>query len=265
MLGNKMEFEIYQVTDEGTKVAVTSDKINDALTPHNVLILIDHTHRKIYNFNGRDSSIRARFCGARLAAGPIRGELGLSYSISSVDEGEETGDFRELLKNMSIPGNAMVSRILDRPPPPLPSSKRSAPKEAVESPKPAVNDNARNAVNTEPAISLQNSPSNPGTIDPPTNVDVSSIAKEFGEIPEGYDMEAMIIRDAVYKCIQVQATVFGKQMDQTRIERVNEVDGTFTLDGQIRVLAKNGVINGIQILTKQKSGSQKKSKQTAPE
>jgi hypothetical protein len=46
-------------------------------------------------------------------------------------------------------------------------------------------------------------------------------------------------------------------MDQTRIERVNEVDGTFTLDGQIRVLAKNGVINGIQILTKQKSGSQK--------
>jgi hypothetical protein len=265
MLGNKMEFEIYQVTEEGTKAAVTADKINDALTPHNVLILIDHTHRRIYNFNGKDSSIRARFCGARLAAGPIRGELGLSYSISSVDEGEETGDFRELLKNMSIPGNAMVSRILDRPPPPPLALKRSAPKEVVESPKTVVTEDVKNVASTEATSLLQNDPPNQGTLDPPTNLDASSIAKEFGEIPEGYDVEAMIIKDAVYKCIQLQTTVFGKQMDQTRIERVKEVDGTFTMDGQIRVLAKNGIINGIQILTKQKSGSQRKSKQTASE
>jgi hypothetical protein len=260
-----MEYEIYQVSEDGSKVAVTSDKVNEALAPSSVLIFIDHTHRKIYNFNGRESSIRARFCGARLAAGPIRGELGLSYSLGSIDEGEETGDFRELLKNISVPGNAMVTRILERPPPPLPPMRRSAPKETVSIPKAIALENENGAMSTQPASTLQKDSPYPSKTDQLTDSDVSSVVKEFGEVPGGYDIEAMIIRDAVYKCIQVQTTVFGKQMDQTRVERVKDVDGTFTLDGQIKVVAKNGVVSGIQVLTKQKSGSSRKPKQVASE
>jgi hypothetical protein len=259
-----MEYEIYQVSEDGSKVAVTADKVNDAIAPTSVLIFIDHTHRKIFNFNGRESSIRARFCGARLAAGPIRGELGLSYSIGSVDEGEETGDFRELLKNISAPGNAMVTRILERPPPPPLPLKRSAPKETVVVPKPVAFENENNMTSTQlaPPLEQKDSPG-PGRADPDTDLDVSSVAKEFGEVPDGYDVEAMVIKDGVYKCVQVQTKVFGKQMDETRVERVRDVDGIFTMDGQIRVVAKNGVVDGIQILTKQKSGPSRKPKQAA--
>jgi hypothetical protein len=261
-----MEYEIYQVSEDGSKVAVTADKVNDAIAPTSVLIFIDHTHRKIYNFNGRESSIRARFCGARLAAGPIRGELGLSYSLSSIDEGEETGDFRELLKNISVPGNAMVTRILERPPPPPLPLKRSAPKETVAVPKPAAAENENNMTSTQPAPQLlQKDSPNPSRIDLPTDLDMSFVVKEFGELPDGYDVEAMIIKGGVYKCVEVQTKVFGKQMDQTRVERVRDVDGIFTLDGQIRVVAKNGVVDGIQILTKQKSGPSRKPKQAASE
>lgn len=256
-----MEFEVYQVSEDGSKVAVTADKLNGALAPTSVLIFIDHTHRKIYNFNGRESSIRARFCGARLAAGPIRGELGLSYSLGSIDEGEETGDFRELIKNISAPGNAMVTKILERPPPPPLPLKRSAPKEAVAAPIPVVAENENDSASRELVSLPQKEVPNPSGTDPQTDVDVSSVTKELGEAPDGYDIEAMIIKDVVYKCIQVKTTVFGKQMNQTRVERVNDVDGTFTLDGQIKVVAKNGIVKGIQILTKQKSGPSKKLKQ----
>jgi hypothetical protein len=255
-----MEYEVYQVSEDGSKVALTADKVNEALTPTSVLIFIDHTHRKIYNFNGRESSIRARFCGARLAAGPIRGELGLSYSIGSIDEGEETGDFRELLKNISAPGNAMVSRILERPPPPPLASKRSASKEPVATPMPIATESVNNSAS--PVLtSLPQKEPNLGAISQLADNDISSVTKELGEAPDGYDIEAMIIGNAVYKCVQVKTTVFGKEMNQTRVERVKDVDGTFTLDGQIKVVAKNGTVSGVQILTKQKSGPQKKSKQ----
>jgi hypothetical protein len=255
-----MEYEVYQVSEDGSKVALTADKINAAISPTSVLIFIDHTHRKIYNFNGRESSIRARFCGARLAAGPIRGELGLSYSIGSIDEGEETGDFRELLKNISAPGNAMVQRILERPPPPPLPLKKTAPVETAALPKPSVAQSETNFASAEPMPTPKKEPA-PDRTDKPTDDYVSSLTKRLGDAPEGYDIEAMIIGDAVYKCIQVKTTVFGKEMNQTRVERVKDVDGTFTMDGQIKVVAKNGVVNGIQILTKQKSAPTRKTKQ----
>jgi hypothetical protein len=254
-----MEYEVYQVSEDGSKVALTADKVNEALQPTSVLIFIDHTHRKIYNFNGRESSIRARFCGARLAAGPIRSELGLSYSIGSIDEGEETGDFRELLKNISAPGNSVVTRILERPPPPPLASRRSAPKRVAATPMAIAAESENNLACPEPT-SLPRKEPDLGTPDQLTDNEISSLTEELGEAPDGYDIEAMIIKSAVYKCVQVTTTVFGKETNQTKIERVKDIDGTFTLDGKVKVIAKNGVVSGLQILTKQKGLTSKKSK-----
>jgi hypothetical protein len=253
-----MEYEIYQVKEDGSKLAVTGDKVNEALAPTNVVILVDHTRRKIYNFNGRESGIRARFIGARMAAGPIRGELGLTYTVASVDEGEETNEFRECLKNIGSPGSAAVSRILGRPPPPpLPTrSSTVKPNEPVRHQKPEPKNEQLAA---SPPTFEEQAPSQSNASMQLDN-DITLLAKEFGETPEGYEIEAIIAKDAVFKNVTVQSKVFGKEVEQTRLERVNDVDGLFKLNGEIRIIAKNGTVQGIQVLSKQNSSSTRRPK-----
>lgn len=260
-----MEFEVFQVSEDGSRLEVTPDKINDAISPGNVLIFIDHTKRKIYNFNGKDSSIRIRFVGARLAAGPIRGELGLSYNIGSIDEGEETNEFRDFLRTITTPGSSKVVKLLDRPSPvPSPRPARQSVPEAVVGPKSVALEHGPS--NPEPEVSLQSQrqQDQPTNIDQQANLDANSIAEKFGGTPEGCSVEAMIIKDALYKYVQVQTTVFGKQVEHTRLERMADLDGNFTLDGQLRVLLNSGKVIGVQVLsresTKEKNTPAKKSK-----
>lgn len=253
-----MEYEIYQVKEDGSKLEVHADKINDALAPTNVVILIDHTRRKIYNFNGKESGIRVRFIGARMAAGPIRGELGLTYTVGSVDEGEETSDFRECLKRIGSPGSAAVSRILDRPPPPPPPMRPPAPK-AGEPVKRQTPEPMNEPPVTSPS-SLEERAPNLNKAAMQADWDASLFAKGFGETPEGYEIEAIIVKDAVFKNVTVQSKVFGKEVEQTRLERANDIDGLFTMDGEVRIIVKNGAVQGVQILSKQNSHSTKKPK-----
>jgi hypothetical protein len=253
-----MEYEVFQVKEDGSKLEVPADKINDALAPSNVVILIDHTRRKIYNFNGKESSIRVRFIGARMAAGPIRGELGLTYTVASVDEGEETNDFRDCLKKIGSPGSAAVSRILDRPPPPPPPMRSPAPK-ASESVRRQTPEPTNDLMPTDSSSFEKQAPIlNSAVVQ--AECDVSLVIKEFGEPPEGYDVEAVIVRDSVFKNVKVQTKVFGKEVEQTKLERVNDIDGLFTMDGEVKVIAKNGVVQGVQILSKQNSTLPHKSK-----
>jgi hypothetical protein len=253
-----MEYEIYQVKEDGSKLAVSADKVNDALAPTNVVIVVDHTRRKIYNFNGKESGIRVRFIGARMAAGPIRGELGLTYTVASVDEGEETNDFRECLKNIGSPGSSAVSRILDRPPPP-PLPLRAPTPRASEPLRRQTTEPMNELPVTSPSP-LEERASDPNKATMQEDSDVSLLVKGFGETPEGYEIEAIIVKDAVFKNVTVQSKVFGKEVQQTRLERVSDIDGLFTMDGQIRIVAKNGAVQGLQILSKQNSSSARKPK-----
>jgi hypothetical protein len=255
-----MEYEIYQVMEDGSKVAVTGDKVNDALSPANVVIVVDHTKRKIYNFNGRDSKIRVRFIGARMAAGPIRGELGLTYTVTSIDEGEETNDFRECLRNISTPGSTAVSRILGRPPPP-PQPMRQATTTVTESVRRETPGPTQEQTATNPSLVVEHS-SSQSAIAVQEDTDISSLVKEFGEIPEGYEIEAVIAKGAVFKNVTVQAKVFGKMMEQTKLERANDIDGLFTLNGEIRVIAKNGAVQGVQVLSKRNLPPARKPKES---
>ena len=255
-----MEYEIYQVNEDGSKLAVAADKVNDALAPANVVILVDHTRRKIYNFNGRESRIRVRFIGARMAAGPIRGELGLTYTVTSVDEGEETNDFRECLKNIGSPGSAAVSRILDRPPPPPPPMRPTTAKASEPVRRQTLEPMLEQTVATPSPLEGLTPNLNKAAVQ--ADSDVSLLVKEFGETPEGYEIEAIIKNDKVFKNVTVQSKVFGKAVEQTRLERVSDIDGLFTLDGEIKIIAKNGAVQAVQVLSKQSSSSAQKSKES---
>nr|MDO8134795.1 hypothetical protein [Candidatus Njordarchaeum guaymaensis] len=271
-----MDFEVYQVQEDGTHVPVDLSKVNDALSTHNVLILIDHSRRRIYNFNGRESKIRTRFIGARLAVDEIRSKLGLSYNVQAVDEGEESQGFRDLLREMACPGSRSVSRVSEKPPPPPPTVKIFIDKEvaptirqsSLERPRAEAGDEPSQSMPVKPVASVEPSSAKRsisaprGDVYAATEFDIDSIVKQFGEVPEGTDVEAMIINNAVYKCTQVQTKIFGKKVEQTKLEKIDDLDGIFTLDGQVKVAARDGKVIGIQVLSKQKGIALKKPKQS---
>nr|MDO8097947.1 hypothetical protein [Candidatus Njordarchaeota archaeon] len=271
-----MDFEVFEVQDDGTHVPVDLGKVNDVLSANSVVILIDHGRRKIYNFNGRESRIRTRFIGARLAAEQIRSKLGLSYSVQAVEEGEETQGFRDLLREITSPRSPSASRVLEKPPPAPPTVKIFIDKEVAPSIRPSPPERPRAAVVTEPSPPIpmkpvalvepppshRLAPAPPSYADVSSELDIDSMIKQFGKAPEGTEIEAVIMNNTVYRCAQIQTKVLGKKVEQSRLEKVDNLDGIFTLDGQVKVVAKAGRVIGIQVLSKQKRAMPKKTEQS---
>ena len=90
------------------------DKFNpeDQLCPYcraasKCFALVSDAQRRIYIWKGRESSVRARFLGNRVAY-EIRDQLGKDYRIIPVDEGSEDELFIDLLSEISS------ERVCDR-------------------------------------------------------------------------------------------------------------------------------------------------------
>jgi hypothetical protein len=271
-----MDYEAFEVQDDGTQVPIDAGKVNDALTATHVVILIDHSKRRIYNFNGSESKIRTRFVGARMAAEEIRNKLGLSYNVQAVEEGDESQVFRDLIREMTNPSGSSATGTPGKTLPAPPTVKIFIDKEVAPTIRPSPSERPRTVTRNEeptrefpkPTVSIESPPSYrsastaPVKADSGTQSDTDAIISQFGEPPTGMDVEAVIINNCVYKCAQVQTKIFGKKEEKNRLEKVDNLDGIFTLDGQVKVATKGGKVLGIQVLSKQKSTPPKRTKQS---
>jgi hypothetical protein len=271
-----MDYEAFEVQDDGTQVPIDTNKVNDMLTAKHVVILIDHGKRRIYNFNGSESRIRTRFVGARMAAEEIRNKLGLSYNVQAVEEGDESQGFRDLIREMTNSGGSSNAGTPGKAPLAPPTVKIFIDKEVAGTIKPSSAERAKAVAKNEPSpreplkptVSVQSPPSyqpastSPSKADAESQSDIDSIISQFGEPPEGTNIEAVIINNVIYKCAKIQTEIFGKNVEKNRIEKVDNLDGIFTLDGQVKVATKRGKVLGIQVLSKQKSTPPKRTKQS---
>jgi hypothetical protein len=62
-----------------------------------IFILVDHLAKKIWIWNGKNSTPRMKFIAARKAP-IIRDNHGIDYKILSVDQDSETEIFKDLFK-----------------------------------------------------------------------------------------------------------------------------------------------------------------------
>jgi ribosomal protein L18E len=268
-----MDFEIFHVQEDGTRVPVELSKLNDVLTTNNVVILVDHVRRRIFNFNGKEAKIRTRFIGARMAAEQIRSSLGMAYNIQAVEEGEENQKFRDLINDITCPGTPSHPAASQRPPSTPPVVKIFIDKDVAQldklrppersAPRPSVEESLPDLIKeTKKAGSPQKAETTSTGMGRDASIDVTSIISQLGEVPAGYEVEAVILNNAVYKYALVRSKVLGKETEQTKVERIDTLEGIFTLDGQVKVVAKDGKVLGIEVLSKQKAPAVKKTKET---
>ncbi len=88
----------FTVQDDGeiTPIEVTS---YEDLADDQVYLLVDHSKKHIFIWKGRNAPVRRKFISARTAQS-MRNELGLTYKVISVEQGNETKTFGTLMKGL---------------------------------------------------------------------------------------------------------------------------------------------------------------------
>ena len=66
------------------------------LNHYRILLFVDPEHSRIYIWEGSDVTTRMKFLSAQLAP-KVRDQYGIDYSITTVDDGDETLDFKGFL------------------------------------------------------------------------------------------------------------------------------------------------------------------------
>lgn len=66
------------------------------LNHNRILLFVDSEHSRIYIWEGSNVTIRMKFLSAQLAS-KVRDQYGIDYSITTVDDGDETLDFKQFL------------------------------------------------------------------------------------------------------------------------------------------------------------------------
>ena len=66
------------------------------LNHNRILLFVDSEHSRIYIWEGSNVTIRMKFLSAQLAS-KVRDKYGIDYSITTVDDGDETLDFKQFL------------------------------------------------------------------------------------------------------------------------------------------------------------------------
>ena len=70
--------------------------INEQLNSNEIIFIVDAEHSRVWVWEGTNTNIKMKFLSTQLAS-KIRDRYGNTYNISSVDEGSEPSDLKELL------------------------------------------------------------------------------------------------------------------------------------------------------------------------
>ncbi|MDD1777905.1 MAG: hypothetical protein LUQ65_07010 [Candidatus Helarchaeota archaeon] len=207
--------EIYNVTQSGETNFLTAPTLKDALIADRVLIIVADELKVIYLWKGKESSVRKKFIGARLAQA-VRGDRGLMYKVEPVDQEEEPPALLNILgtKPAECPSSASKSMDVAAPG-----------KETAES---AVG---------EPVVAVT------------LSADLKQ--KLMGEkLPEGFEREGIVIGTDYYGVIKSVSTVLGKTVESSDIQKTEELpDGQlFDQSYGIRLLVEKGNISVVEIL-----------------
>jgi len=70
--------------------------ISEQLKSDDIIFIVDAEHSRIWIWEGTNANIKMKFLSTQIAS-KIRDRHGITYAITSVDEGSEPADLKELL------------------------------------------------------------------------------------------------------------------------------------------------------------------------
>ncbi len=238
-------------------------------------MLFSEEDKTIWLWKGIKAKIRSKFIGAKKSQ-ELRGQVGLSNKVVSIDEGDEPDDFLRAVGAPPRAGNIVAKEIKAEEPmysqePPAFSSNYNQPEPA---PKPVaraqpVAQPMVQPVYQQPApVSQPPAPAPapravaapaPVAAAPAVSADVNA-DRVLGilsnlKIPEGYQREMVIIGNSAYSVAIKEQMFLGKKKVERMLEPIGSLpEGVFFADGYApRVLVESGVVLAIEFLKKEAS------------
>ena len=252
-------------------------------------MIFDELAKTIWFWKGQRSKIRSKFIGAKKSQ-ELRGQVGLSNKVVSIDEGDEPPEF---LKTIGVPPRAgsivahemkeaavaafapnpdqappsFSTSVAEPAPAPVPEPVYAEPEPAPApaprpAPRPAPAPVARPAPApvARPAPAAAPSPAPAAVAAPAALASDVSVDRVLGilsnlKVPEGFIREMVIIGSAAYS-ISVKEQVFlGKKKVERTLEPIGSLpEGVFFADGYSpHVLVEKSVVLAIEFLKKEAS------------
>ena len=247
---------MFLIVHDGTTEEIKEEgPLKDLMKSEEVYVIVADDIRKIFLWLGSKSNVRSKFVGAKRSQ-DIRGQVGLHYGSSSVDEGDETPELIKVMGGQTEVGIATAISAEKAA-----GGSTSAPvnplreKNIFGTPTPAEGMNIAGSLdrakeNTGPLYTGKASMTQFTPEAPQVNFEQIMQRLEEIQIPEGYERELIIIGSHAYSVVEKVQTFLGKKQVEKVIERVGSIpEGIFFAEEYSpRVLSENGKILAIEFL-----------------
>jgi len=257
-------------TGEKVKLDISEDEFcvnngQNILDPHQVLVIVKESIRRIYIWKGVNSHVRKKFIASRIAA-ELQNDLVVDghfhrCKIISVDQGDEPNDFMRAFNFKAI----KAPEFLERNSVEFKQLHMSSLKESTETSNkkvhgwkglpPSLRGQAKSPVITK-KVNKVIAPKPKQSIKPPKVDNKQMIDKIVkNKVPADFKRQNLILGNfQIYGTTVKKAKVFGKEVEEVEWEPVNSIpEGPIELtDRTIRLYinGNSGNVEGIEILQK---------------
>jgi len=226
-----------------------------------VYVIVADDIRKIFLWLGSKSNVRSKFVGAKRSQ-DIRGQVGLHYGSTSVDEGDESPELIKVMGGQTeagiataistdtAAGGAMVHPLRE--------------KNIFGTPKPAEGMNIAGSLdrakeNTGPLYTGKASMAQFTQDESQVNFEQIMQRLEEIQIPDGFERELIIIGNHAYSVVEKVQTFLGKKQVEKVMEKVGSIpEGVFFAEEYSpRILSDSGRIIAIEFLKRTGSATVK--------
>ncbi len=244
--------QVFKINDDGTTTELKSKgPVKDILEESECYVLVADGIKKVYLWKGQQSSVRKKFIGAKRSQ-EIRGQVGMHYAVTPLDQGDEDLEFIKLIGGKTTEGIAKGIDESDL------DERATAPISKSSSPPRISSSGGNQGPLYRGAGSMQTF-----TADQ-TQIDFEKIMEKLdeSELPPGFERELIIIGNHAYSVVEKVQTFLGKKQVEKVMEKVGTIpEGIFfAKDYTPRIFSENGKIMAIEFL-KQVGGGANPSKQ----
>jgi len=268
---------VFIITDEGEYNELPFQN-KDQLDSEEVYLIVDESGKDIWIYKGATARIRKKFLGAR-AATELRQDIGFTFKVHSLDEGEDEPDFKALIsgaepsttpkaikktekvtprakrksktptKKVTTEDTTPYMQLTDIVPTPTLKSQESPtemekPSETlvetrVETPKTETVDKKKSAPTFTPSVT-------------PSQPDVDSVMKKLDGIDplDGYLRELVIIGHDCYAVSEKSVRFLGEERVERQLERITSTampEGIFFAEEYTpRIIVEDGKVVAIE-------------------
>lgn len=247
-----MQVFIVRSNGECHEIKDTDKPIKELIKSDQCYIITDDDDRIVYLWKGTESPVRHKFIGAT-ASQKMRGNLGLNYTLYSVDEGEEPPELKKKLEGKRADGYA--EEIIDKG-----DEVKFEVSDGKATYAEVMKRHEESQGNYENEGPLYQGGSTTSAAAPPpeedTQVNVSEILDQLEKekIPDGYHREMIIVGKQAWSVTEKIQSFLGQKKVEKVIDKIESLeDGIFLgEDYTPRLLCLNGKIKAIELLKKDK-------------